>query len=69
MVKISYALSNTCAHALGPLGRGRINNGLAICPVHGYAYDVKTGACRTDARLQVRTYEVVVEDNEIKVKC
>ena len=27
-----YALDNTCAHALGSLGRGRIKNGLAICP-------------------------------------
>ena len=64
-----YALDNACAHALGPLGRGRLRNGMVVCPVHGYAYDAKTGACQTDVRLRVRTYEVMVEGDEIKVKC
>lgn len=61
------ALSNTCAHAMGSLGRGRIRNGVVTCPVHGYAYDAKTGACRTDARLRVEAYEVIVEDGEVKI--
>ena len=64
-----YALDNACAHALGPLGRGRVRNGAVVCPVHSYAYDVTNGSCLTDARLHVRSYEVVVEDDEIKVKC
>lgn len=64
-----YALDNTCAHAMGPLGRGHVKDGLAICPVHGYAYDLKTGACQTDARLRVRAYDVIVEDDEVKVNC
>lgn len=61
------ALSNTCAHAMGSLARGRIRNGVVTCPVHGYAYDAKTGACQTDARLQVEAYEVIVEDGEVKI--
>jgi nitrite reductase/ring-hydroxylating ferredoxin subunit len=64
-----YALDNACAHALGPLGRGRVKNGLVTCPVHDYAYDVKTGVCQTDPRLRVRSYEVLVEGEQIKVKC
>ena len=64
-----YALDNACAHALGPLGRGRVRNGAVVCPVHSYAYDVKNGRCYTDERLRVRSYEVIVEDDEIKVKC
>ena len=64
-----YALDNACAHALGPLGRGRVKNGLVVCPVHGYAYDVKTGDCQTDPRLRVKSYEVVVEGEQIQVKC
>ena len=64
-----YALDNACAHALGPLGRGRVRNGAVVCPVHGYAYDVTNGNCHTDARLRVRSYKVVVEGNEIKVEC
>lgn len=62
------ALSNTCAHAMGSLGRGRVRNGVVVCPVHGYAYDAKTGACHTDTRLRVETYEVTVEDGEVKIR-
>ena len=61
------ALSNICAHAMGSLGRGRVRNGVVVCPVHGYAYDAKTGACQTDARLRVKAYEVMVEDGEVKI--
>ncbi len=63
-----YAVDNTCPHALGSLGRGRIRNGIAVCPVHGYAYDTKTGACQTDSRLRLRTYPVIVEDENVKVR-
>ena len=62
-----YAVDNTCPHALGSLGRGRIRGGIAVCPVHGYAYDTTTGECQTDPRLAIRTYPVVVEAEEIKV--
>lgn len=62
------AVDNTCPHALGSLGRGRIWKGVAVCPVHGYAYDTKTGECHTDPRLRIRTYPVVVEDEEVKVR-
>ena len=61
------AVDNTCPHALGSLGKGRIRNGIAVCPVHGYAYDTKTGECPTDPRLRIRTYPLIVEDEEIKV--
>ena len=52
----------------GPSVEGRIRNGVAVCPVHGYAYNTKTGECQTDPRLRIRTYPVVVEDEEIKVE-
>ena len=62
------AVGNTCPHAMGSLGRGRIRKGTVICPVHGYAYNTETGECQTDPRLRIRTYPVVVEDEEIKVQ-
>ncbi len=62
------AVDNTCPHALGSLGKGRIRNGIAVCPVHGYAYDTKTGDCQTDSRLRIRTYPVIVENEDIKVR-
>ncbi len=62
------AVDNTCPHAMGSLGRGRIRNGMAVCPVHGYAYNTETGKCQTDPRLQIRTYPIIVEGDEIKVQ-
>lgn len=62
------AIDNTCPHAMGSLGRGRIKNNTVACPVHGYVYNTETGECKTDPRLQVRTYPVIVEDEEIKVQ-
>lgn len=61
------ALSNICAHAMGSLAKGRIRNGVVTCPVHGYVYDAKTGACQTDARLRVEAYEIIVDDGEVKI--
>ena len=62
------AVDNTCPHAMGSLGRGRIRNGIVVCPVHGYAYNTETGACQTDPRLRIRTYPIIVEDGQIKVQ-
>jgi nitrite reductase/ring-hydroxylating ferredoxin subunit len=36
-----------CPHQLGPLNEGALENGAVTCPWHGYAFDVRTGDCRT----------------------
>ena len=51
-------------HSVG----ARIRNSIVVCPVHGYAYDTKTGECQTDPRLRIRTYPLIVEDEEIKIE-
>jgi methionine sulfoxide reductase heme-binding subunit len=38
-----FALSNVCQHQNGPLGEGRVRNGCAVCPWHGYEYELETG--------------------------
>lgn len=62
------AIDNTCPHAMGSLGRGRIKNNTVVCPVHGYAYNTETGECITDPRLRIHTYPVIVENEEIKIQ-
>ena len=64
---IFYATGDLCAHAMGPLDKGRIENGVIACPIHGYRYDAKTGACQTDTKLSIPAYGVVVKNNEIWV--
>ena len=38
------------------------------CPWHGIEYDLETGVCRSDPRMRLRSYEVVVENGLVKVR-
>lgn len=38
-----FAAQATCPHAGGPLADGMIGDGRVICPLHGHAFDLRTG--------------------------
>lgn len=40
-----FALDDRCPHKGGPLGEGHCESGQVFCPLHGWAFDIKTGAC------------------------
>jgi len=46
-----YALENRCGHAGAPLHRGEYTDGLIVCPLHGAAFRVDTGAVEWNAIL------------------
>ncbi len=60
-----YATDNTCLHRGGPLGEGSLAGSTVTCPWHGWEFDVKTGACGTDASQKVQTFPVKVEGDDI----
>jgi len=62
-----YATQGECLHLHGPLGEGRIDDHVLTCPWHGWQYDVRSGENEFDRAIRLRTYEVRVEDGEIKV--
>ncbi|HEV8602169.1 MAG TPA: Rieske 2Fe-2S domain-containing protein [Gaiellaceae bacterium] len=62
-----YATQGACLHLKGPLGDGRLEGPVLTCPWHGWQYDVRTGKNEFDRALELRTYEVRVEDGEVKV--
>ncbi len=39
-----FAIDNICSHAYARLSEGRLRGFRAICPLHGAAFDVRTGA-------------------------
>jgi nitrite reductase/ring-hydroxylating ferredoxin subunit len=39
------ALDNVCPHEGGPIGLGALRDGVVACPLHGWQFDVRTGAC------------------------
>lgn len=63
-----FAISNTCAHADGPLGEGSLSGSIVTCPYHGWQYDVRDGACKTHANAKVSTYPVQVVGNAVCVR-
>src|SRR5688572_25767341 len=78
---VYYALLNHCPHRAGPLCHGRLRplisstdigqvnyerEGEVIkCPWHQWEYDIRTGQALYDARLRVRTYQVVQEGDDV----
>ncbi len=65
---VYYAIDNECPHNGGPLGEGQLNGDTVTCPWHGWKFNVCTGACSVIPNAKVNTFEVLVENNEIKVK-
>ncbi len=63
-----YALANTCPHAGGPLGDGKLAGAVVACPYHGWKYDVTTGACLTQPSVTVRTYKVQIVGTAVCVE-
>jgi nitrite reductase/ring-hydroxylating ferredoxin subunit len=61
-----FALSNLCRHAFGPLGEGFMDGYHAICPWHGWRYDVRDGT--TDhPNADVATMPASVRDGDVFV--
>ncbi len=79
-----FALLNFCPHMAGPLCEGPVtgtvlhtdkrefiygrDNELVRCGWHGWEFEIKTGKCTVDERMQARTYAVVEEDGELFVE-
>ena len=65
-----YAIDDVCTHDGGPLGEGRLRNGLVVCPRHGATFDARTGKVRSlPAVHDVRAYPVTVENGTLYVDC
>lgn len=59
------AIDNECPHRGGPLGAGLLENGKVHCPLHGWAFDARTGACETKLGCEIKTYPTKYENGEI----
>lgn len=63
-----HAISNACAHADGPLGEGTMDGPIVTCPYHGWQFDVRDGACKTNPYAKVATYPVRIVGDAVCVK-
>ena len=62
-----YALDGQCPHRGGPLGEGITENGRVYCPLHGWEFDVKTGACITNPAKPVACFPARVLDGKVEI--
>jgi nitrite reductase (NADH) small subunit len=60
-----FALDDRCPHKAGPLGEGHCENGQVFCPLHGWAFDIKTGACADVPSRPAKCIPVRVEDGKV----
>ena len=61
------AVSNVCQHQNGPLGEGRVIDGLITCPWHGYQYKPEDGCSPPPFTEKVKTYHLKLESGRVLV--
>ncbi len=61
-----FALDDTCPHRGASLSEGCLSErGEVLCPLHGWPFDLGSGAYTDSPRIKVQTYEVLVRDDMI----
>ena len=61
------ALSNVCQHQNGPLGEGRVIDGLVTCPWHGYQYRMEDGCSPEPFIERIPTFQVKIEKGRVLI--
>lgn len=59
---------NSCAHMGMPLDMGEVNQGVLVCPHHGFEYSLQTGECLTAPEVQLHTHAVRIIGDKVEVK-
>jgi len=63
-----FALQPGCPHRGGPLGEGDLEGSVAVCPWHGWRWDVKTGANANNPAVRMTCFPASVEDGRVYVE-
>jgi 3-phenylpropionate/trans-cinnamate dioxygenase ferredoxin subunit len=63
-----FAIDDTCTHEEASLSEGDLFGDIVECPLHGAAFNVRTGEVEAfPAVVPVETYQVRIVDDEIQV--
>ena len=65
---VIHVLDGLCPHRGGPLGEGRVSDGLVACPLHGWEFDVRTGACPDNPERPARCIASRVVDGKVQIE-
>ncbi len=60
-----YAVKNKCPHKGAPLGEGRIEEGVIICPNHEWRFNLEKGDCMQNPYMKTESFPVKIRDGSI----
>jgi nitrite reductase/ring-hydroxylating ferredoxin subunit len=63
-----FAIGNACVHQGGRLCDGAVEGDIVVCPLHGWEYDLRSGACMTVPGESVPRFTVTVEDGAVHLE-
>ncbi len=59
---------NACSHLGMPLDMGEVNDGILVCPHHGFRFLLQTGECLTVPEVQLQSHDIRVIGDKVEVK-
>lgn len=62
-----HAVDDTCPHRGAALGAGFVDGHTLYCPLHGWGFDVRTGAGLTRPDKPLRQYRTKIADGRVLV--
>lgn len=62
-----YALDDRCPHREGQLSQGSVENGDAVCPLHGWNFDLATGISPYNPHDRLDTFPVRINAEVVEV--
>jgi nitrite reductase (NADH) small subunit/3-phenylpropionate/trans-cinnamate dioxygenase ferredoxin subunit len=62
-----HVVDAACPHRGAPLGSGFLQGREVFCPLHGWSFDVTSGACLTRPDKPLRRYVTVLRDGQVWV--
>jgi nitrite reductase/ring-hydroxylating ferredoxin subunit len=62
-----HALLGRCPHSSGPLGQGWVEEGEAVCPLHRWRFQLRTGRCTTVRGESIHRFACEVRGDEVWV--
>lgn len=63
-----HVTQNSCLHQGGPLGDGILDGETVTCPWHDWQFNVISGKNSVNENVQLQTFEVKIDGEEIRVK-
>lgn len=63
-----YCIDDQCPHRGAPLGAGTLEGHTVSCPMHGWTFNLQTGACAARPDRPATTYPTRVHEGQVQIQ-